>query len=129
MGLLASEDPDDENNLEDEIHSIGTVSGRVTWEDVREASHDDSLAQMLKKWIEGGLVGDRPSLHSDLKPFWRYKQHLAVKDGVVLYLGRIFIPPSLRGIILKTLHSSHQARQGCYCELKEVCSGQECCRT
>ena len=112
VGLLAAKDTDNEDNLDDEIHSIGASSSKVSWEDVKAATHADSSAQMLKTWVEYGLEGDRYSLPCDLKPFWRYKQQLTVEDGVVMYQGRIFIPQSLREIILKTLHSSHQGQTG-----------------
>ena len=64
--LLAAKDSDNEDDLEDEIHSKGASSSKVSWEDVKEATHADSLVQMLKIWVEGGLEGGGVEVLSSL---------------------------------------------------------------
>jgi len=40
--------------------------------------------------------------------FWQYRHGLHESDGVIVYDDRAVIPPSLRPIVLETLHSAHQ---------------------
>ena len=46
-------------------------------------------------------------MHSDLKPYWSYRDKLAIIDGVVLKGRCIIIPTSLKQKVLEQLHSNH----------------------
>ena len=45
---------------------------------------------------------------SKLKPYWPYREAFYELDGVILYDDRVVVPPSLRPLVLQTLHSAHQ---------------------
>ena len=45
---------------------------------------------------------------ADLQPFWQLRERLSLVDGFVIYgAQRLFIPTSLRRLVLQVLHSAH----------------------
>ena len=49
----------------------------------------------------------KDKLHVELKPYWLYRDELAVIDGIILKGRHIVIPQSLRQQILEQLHINH----------------------
>ena len=45
---------------------------------------------------------------ANVKPFFKYRKLMTVKNDVVVYKGRLFVPPSLRKAALEWVHSAHQ---------------------
>ena len=45
---------------------------------------------------------------ANVKPFIKYRKLMTVKNDVVVYKGRLFVPPSLRKAALEQVHSAHQ---------------------
>ena len=55
--------------------------------------------------LDGPILKDE--LHADLKPYWSYRDELAVIDGIILKGRHIVIPNSLRQQVLGQLHTNH----------------------
>ena len=49
----------------------------------------------------------KDKLHSDLRPYWSYRDDLAVTDGVVMKGRQIVIPTSLKQPVLDQLYTNH----------------------
>ena len=49
-----------------------------------QASTQDEHLQCLKSFIIAGWLSTKDELHSDLRPYWSYRDDLAVIDGVVM---------------------------------------------
>ena len=107
IGLLAVDDPDQNDSLEEEVNTIGTAAGKITWDDVKHATAKDETCRIIQNWLLSNEDTDG-AVDDEIKPFKRYRPHLMVEDGVILYKDRIFIPTPLRETILQTLHSAHQ---------------------
>ena len=58
--------------------------------------------------IEEGMPDHRSQLPPPLRDYHQFREHLYSVDGVVIYKGRIVIPPSLRPNCLSALHAAHQ---------------------
>jgi len=58
--------------------------------------------------IESGFPNFRHELPPALREYYQFRDHLYTVDSVILYKGRIVIPPSLRQHVLSVLHSAHQ---------------------
>ena len=49
----------------------------------------------------------KDELHSDLRPYWSYRDDVAVIDGVVMKGRHIIIPGFLKQQVLDQLHLNH----------------------
>jgi transposase InsO family protein len=78
------------------------------WHDrIEEATTSDEDMSTLKRVIFHGWPADKSSLPAAAKPFWDVRDQLSTYNGVIFKGERIVIPSSLRGEILRLLHSSH----------------------
>lgn len=81
----------------------------VTWDRVRTATTSDGDMTALVQIIEAGIPASRELLPEPLQAYHRFRDGLSTVDGVVVYKGRVVIPPSLREDCLNALHSAHQS--------------------
>ena len=79
----------------------------VTWDRVRLATASDPDMHELLTIIESGFPDHRQDLSQPLQEYHQYRDDLYTSDGVILYKGRIIIPPSLRHEVLFALHAVH----------------------
>ena len=77
--------------------------------DLQQASPQDSHIQKLKCFIITGWLNSKDKVCEELKPYWSYRDKLAVIDGVVLKGRCIIIPNSLKQQMLDQLHINHMA--------------------
>ena len=49
----------------------------------------------------------KDELHTDLKPYWSYRDELSIIDGVLLKGRHIVMPTSLKQQVLDQLHTNH----------------------
>ena len=63
---------------------------------------------LLLSTIEEGMPDHRSQLPPQLRDNHQFREHLYSIDGVIIYKGRIVIPPSLRQNCLSALHTAHQ---------------------
>ena len=62
---------------------------------------------MSKSFIITGWPSTKEELHADIKPYWSYRDELAVIDGIMLKGRHIVIPTSLKEQVLGQLHTNH----------------------
>ena len=62
---------------------------------------------MSKNIIITGWPSTKDQLHIDIRPYWSYKDDLAVIDGVVMKGRCIIIPQDLKQQVLDQLHLNH----------------------
>ena len=98
----------DEPNMAAHMAPILSDLKSVTWESVREATTSDESMCRLIDLIEYGFPQTRHDVPDSLRDFFSLRDGLHTYDGVILYNNRIVIPPSLRQIVLRSLHSGHQ---------------------
>lgn len=67
----------------------------------------DATLNALKDVIYTGWPENIKGLTQDLRPFWPYREELAVEAGVVFKGKQILIPETLRDDIMQKLHYSH----------------------
>ena len=88
------------------LHAAALQS--ITWDRVRIATASDSNMNSLREAIECGMPDFRHELPAPIREYHQYKDELHTIDGVILYKGRIVVPPSLRDEVLSALHAAHQ---------------------
>ena len=85
--------------------------------DMQQASSQDSHIQKLKHFIITGWPNSKDEVSEELKPYWSYRDELAVMDTVVLKGRCIIIPNSLKQQVLNQLHINHmgieKTKQNC----------------
>ena len=79
----------------------------ITWDRVRLATNSNDTMLRLVEIIEDGIPESREDFHQALREFYQFRDDLYTVDGVVMYGGRVVIPPSLREECLIALHAAH----------------------
>ena len=91
----------------DAIQSVTDMPECVSMAEIQQASTQDDHLQHLKHFIIAGWPSTKDELHADLKPYWSYRDELAVIDGIILKGRCIIIPNILRQQVLGQLHTNH----------------------
>ena len=78
---------------------------------IQHTTAQDEHLQHLKNMIITGWLSTKDKLHSDLRPYWSYRDDLAVIDGVIMKGRQIIIPAELKQQVLNQLHPNHMGIQ------------------
>ena len=90
------------------IHELTTTMSRVQVETIQKATKEDTTPQLLmQQIIKGWPKGRCRELPDVLKPYWQFREHLAIEDSCITWKGRFFIPIALRPCCLNVLHNDH----------------------
>ena len=74
---------------------------------IQQMTTQDEHPQCLKNIIITGWPNTKDQLHSDIRPYWSYKDDLAVIDGIFIKGRHIAIPENLKQQALDQLHVNH----------------------
>ena len=90
----------------DAIQSVTDILECMSISQIQQASMQDDCLQCLKGYIIAGWPSTKDEMHNDIKPYWSYRDELAVIDGVVMKGWCIIIPTSLKQQMLDQLHTN-----------------------
>ncbi len=80
--------------------------------EIVEASRNDETYQELKNLIKTGFPPIKTNLMANMTPFWHAKEDLHFdEDGLIVFQEQLFIPKSLRIVILERLLLMHQSTE------------------
>ena len=68
----------------DTIQSMTDIPECMSILQIQQASAQDEHLQCLKSFIIAGWPSTKDELHSNLRPYWSYRDDLAVIGGVVM---------------------------------------------
>lgn len=85
----------------------------------KEVDHDEALAE-LKKVIQQGWPILRQDVPESVRPFFDYRDELAMQDGIILRGERIVIPSSMRREMLRKAHEGHLGINSCVRRAREL---------
>ena len=91
----------------DAIQSMKDISECMSISQIQQASAQNDHLHCLKSFLFAGWPSTKEELHTDLKPYWSYRDKLAIIDGVMLKGRHIIIPTSLKQQVLDQLHTNH----------------------
>ena len=74
---------------------------------IQNTMAQDKHLQHLKNIIIIGWPSTREELHSNIRPYWSYRDNLAVIDGVVMKGRCIIVPAEIKQKVLDQLHLNH----------------------
>ena len=111
--LIDSEEVEDavEANVEASVLSIGGSQGQceaVTFAAVVKESATDNEVKQLVELVRSGIPDNKEQWPENLANYYRVRNDLSEKDGVLSYRKRVIIPRSLRQEVLNILHAAHQ---------------------
>ena len=90
-----------------EITSVSAFSGPKLKE-LKENTKNDKDLQNLSLLIIEGWPKERHQLSNDMKPYWDFRDELAIYDGIIFKGERVVIPKSMQSDMLHLIHYSHQ---------------------
>ena len=91
----------------DIIQTMTDMPECLSMTELQQASSHDNHLQKLKYFMIKGWPHSKDEISEELKPYWSYKDELAVIDGTMLKGRCIIIPNSLRQQVLNKLHINH----------------------
>ena len=91
----------------DAIQSATDIPECISIAQIQQASAQDDHLQHLKSFIIAGWPSTKDKLHRDVRPYWSYRDNLAVIDGVIMKGRQIVIPTVLKQQVLDQLHTNH----------------------
>ena len=74
---------------------------------IKQTTSQDEHLQCLKSLIISGWPDTKDKLHQDIRPYWSFRDELAVIDDVVMKGRSIIIPEALKQQALNQLHINH----------------------
>ena len=91
----------------DAIQSMTDIPECMSILQIQQATAQDEHLQCLKNIIISGWLNTKDQLHIHTRPYWPYKDDLAVIHGVVIKGRCISIPEMLKHQALDQLHVNH----------------------
>ena len=91
----------------DTIQSMTDSPECMSISQIQQAMMQDEHLQHLKNNIISGWPATKDQLHINIRPYWPYKDDLAVIDGIVMKGRHIIIPEVLKQQVLDQLHVNH----------------------
>lgn len=103
-----TENYDDECAMAAAIHHESKQLTSISWENIAAATSEDPAMCQLLKAIKEGFPDTKRATNPEVSVYWMYRESLYISDGVIMYMDRVVIPPTLRSRVLQILHSAHQ---------------------
>ena len=91
----------------DIILSMTDIPECMSISQIQQATVQDGHLQHLKNIIISGWPTMKDQLHFDIRPYWSYKDDLAVIDDIVMKGRCIIIPKGQKQQALEQLHVNH----------------------
>ena len=91
----------------DAIQNATDMPECISVAEIQHALSQDNHLHQLKNLIIAGWPDAKDELHTDLRPYWSYRDQLVVIHGIILKGRHIVIPNSLGQQVLNQLNTNH----------------------
>ena len=91
----------------DTIKSAIDIPECISISQIQHTTVQDKYLQCLKNIIIAGWLNTKDEIHIAIRPYWSYRDDLAVINGVVMKGRCIIIPAELKQQVLDQLHLNH----------------------
>ena len=102
-------DDSHEDEEEFEVLELTCISKRRA-DQIREAIQESEEQQELMKYILSGWPSSGKNLSAKSKPYYAFRDELAIVDGIIVKQQRVVIPKSLQKEYLDELHRGHPCK-------------------
>ena len=97
--------PDDNDDV---IRISSLTDSTLTTEQLREATANDPVLRQVKTYMFSGWPPNTKAIKDpDVRHFWRFREELSEKNGLLYREERLIIAASWRDTILARLHTGH----------------------
>ncbi|KAL5017999.1 hypothetical protein ScPMuIL_003721 [Solemya velum] len=105
--------PEEKQQIDTDVHIHEVCSQFSTdmLERLKEETKADPELSALKEMMYTGWPETRTDLPLVMKPYWTFRDELAVEDGLLMKGSRIIIPKIMQNDILNKLHAAHQGTE------------------
>ncbi|KAL9956099.1 hypothetical protein ACROYT_G037526 [Oculina patagonica] len=111
LSRLSPEEKEAIPGMNVEVHGIYPQFSEDMLQRIRDETAADPELNALKEMVHLGWPSTIQQVPALLKPYWPFRDELAVEDGIAMKGHRIIIPPALQREILTRLHSAHQGTE------------------
>ncbi|KAL9967831.1 hypothetical protein ACROYT_G026128 [Oculina patagonica] len=111
LSRLSPEEKEAIPGMNVEVHGIYPQFSEDMLKRIRDETAADPELNALKEMVHLGWPSTIQQVSALLKPYWPFRDELAVEDGIAMKGHRIIIPPALQREILTRLHSAHQGTE------------------
>ena len=108
LSRLSPEETEAIPGMNVQVHDIHPQFSNSILQRIREQTVSDPELNALKEMIHSGWPSTIQQVPVPLKPYWPFRDELAVEDGIVVKSHRIIIPTVLQKEILTKLHAAQQ---------------------
>ena len=107
---------DDQEDISDGHKMASAVSEHLTKSltltNVALHTTADPNMRSLISVIEEGVPSSPSEMPVEIRGYFKFKNHLTIRDGLCFYKNRVVIPELLRQEALRLLHAAHQGTSG-----------------
>ena len=100
----------DENENNDDVQVCAVMCLPIAPErlqEIRTETEKDPTLTAVKQFILQGWT-NKSDTPDEAKQYWDYKSEMTIEDGLIFKGNKLVIPTTLRRMMLKKIHSSHQ---------------------
>jgi len=112
------------SELQEEIEGINHAEHvrmkESTHNQVKTASQHDQTLQVLMNTVLTGWPEHKHDTPICIHSYWNYRDEITAQDGVLYRGSRVIIPQSMRSVMLKKVHKSHQGVEACIRQARDV---------
>ena len=84
------------------------------------ATTQDPVLQKLRQVVLNQWPDTRAEVHTDVRPYWNYREEIEHQDDLLYRSERLIVPASLRSYMLKLIHQGHLGMVKCKSRAREV---------
>ena len=107
------------HELENVDHKAALPFTGSRWEQIRHASQDDPVLQILRETIQRGWPSSRTNVPEPIYPYYDFRDELTVQDALVFKGTLLVVPASMRKEMIAVIHASHIGVEGCICRARD----------
>ena len=111
LSRLSPEEKEAIPGMNVQVHDIYPQFSNSILQRIKEQTASDPELNALKEVIHSGWPSTIQQVPVPLKPYWSFRDELAVEDGIAMKSHRIIIPAILQKDILTKLHAAHQGTE------------------
>ena len=107
-------------SLEDVDHTTSLAIGEDRLQQVKHASADDPVLQVLRRTITDGWPASKSDVPECVHTYFDFRDELTVQEQIVLKGDRLVIPTNLRKEMTALVHATHIGAEGCIRRARET---------
>ena len=111
LSRLSPEEKEAIPGMNVQVHDIYPQFSNSILQRIKEQTASDPELNALKEVIHSGWPSTIQQVPVPLKPYWSFRDELAVEDAIAMKSHRIIIPAILQKDILTKLHAAHQGTE------------------